>query len=39
MVTHNVVLKKELGVVERLKQLSRLYDFLSNPWIVIIIDY
>jgi hypothetical protein len=39
MVTHNIVLKKELGVVEHLKKLPRLYDFLANPWIAFIIDY
>jgi hypothetical protein len=39
MVMHSVVLKKELDVIERLKQLPRLYDFLLNPWIAFIIDY
>jgi hypothetical protein len=39
MMTHNVVLKKELAVIERLKQQLRLYDFLPNPWIGFIIDY
>jgi hypothetical protein len=39
MVTYNVVLKKELNGVERLKQLILLYDFLPNHWIPFIIDY
>jgi hypothetical protein len=39
MVTYNVVLKKELDDVERLKQLTLLYDFLPNPWIPFIIYY
>jgi hypothetical protein len=39
MVTHSIVLKKELDGIECLKQLPCLYDFLLNPWIVFIIDY
>jgi hypothetical protein len=39
MVTYSIVLKKELDGIERLKQLTLLYDFLPNPWIPFIIDY
>jgi hypothetical protein len=39
MVMYNVVLKKELNSVERLRQLLCLYDFLPNAWIAFIIDY
>jgi hypothetical protein len=39
MVMHSIVLKKELDDIEHLKQLPRLYDFLSNPLIAFIIDY
>jgi hypothetical protein len=39
MVMYNVVLKKGLDGVERLKQLPHLYDFLSNLWISFIIEY
>jgi hypothetical protein len=38
MVTHNVVMKKELDGVERLKQLPHFYDFLPNPWIAFTIN-
>jgi hypothetical protein len=38
MVTQSIVLKKELEGVERLKQLTLLYNFPLNPWIPFIID-
>jgi hypothetical protein len=31
--------EKKLDIIERLKQLPRLYDFLPNSWIAFIIDY